>query len=102
MIDLQIQHFFSSGVYARHMHLPAGHFAQSHRHTFEHLSILAQGEVLLEVDGVATRYCAPACITIAANAVHTITAIRDTTWYCIHATHETDPDKIDHSLIKEV
>ena len=59
-INLDIQHFFSSGVYVRQMHLPAGHFAQSHRHKFEHVSILAQGEVLLEVDDVMTRHCAPA------------------------------------------
>ncbi len=101
MLDVNIQHHFSSGVYARQMHLPAGHFAQTHRHKFDHLSILAQGEVLLEVDGVKTHHCAPACITIAANAVHTITAIQDTTWFCIHATNETDVAKIDHQLIQE-
>lgn len=43
-INLDIHHFFSSGVYVRQMHLPAGHFAQSHRHKFEHVSILAQGD----------------------------------------------------------
>jgi quercetin dioxygenase-like cupin family protein len=100
-MSLDIQHFFSSGVYVRQMHLPAGHFAQSHRHKFEHVSILAQGEVLLEVDGTTTRHCAPACITIAANAVHTITAMRDTTWFCIHATNETKVANIDYQLIQE-
>lgn len=102
MIDLHIQHHFSSGVYARQMYLPAGHVAQSHKHRFDHLSVLAQGEVLLEVAGVSTRYQAPACITIAAHAVHTITAIHDTVWFCIHATSETDVEQIDHSLISEV
>ncbi len=57
-MNLDIPNSDSSGVYVRQMHLSAGHFAQSHRHKFEHVSILAQGEVLLEVDGVTTRHCA--------------------------------------------
>lgn len=100
MIDLQIQHHFSSGVYARQMFLPAGHVAQSHRHHFEHLSILAQGEIVLTVNGDTTTYQAPACITIAAHAVHSITAVTDTHWFCIHATQETDAEQIDHNLVE--
>ena len=100
MLDLQIQHHFGNRVYAKQMHLPANHFAQSHKHTFDHLSILAVGDAMVEVDGVATRYSAGSCILIKANAIHTITAITDCVWFCIHATDLTDPQQIDETLIE--
>lgn len=100
MFDLDIQHHFSSGVYVRQMALPAGHVAQSHRHRFDHLSILAQGDVLLTVNGVSTHYRAPACITIAAHAVHSIQAISDCVWFCLHATDIADAAQIEHELVE--
>lgn len=100
-IDLKIQHHFSDGVYAKQMALPKGHFAVSHKHKYSHLSILASGIADVEVDGITTQYIAPACINIAADAEHKITALEDVVWYCIHATEETDVDQIDQVLIKE-
>jgi quercetin dioxygenase-like cupin family protein len=100
-IDLHIQHHFSDGVYAKQMALPKGHFAVSHKHNYSHLSVLASGEALVEVDGIVNLYKAPACIHIAADTEHKITALEDVVWYCIHATDETDVEKIDKVLIKE-
>lgn len=54
-IDLQIQHHFGKQVYVKQMHLPAGHVAQSHKHTFDHLSILAVGNALVEQPQKNTR-----------------------------------------------
>jgi quercetin dioxygenase-like cupin family protein len=101
MIDLQILHHFSDGVYAKQMALPAGHFALSHRHKYSHLSILAAGVAIVEVDGTETIYAAPACIEVKAEAEHKITALQDVVWYCIHATDEKDVNKVDQVLIKE-
>ena len=98
-IDLGVAHHFSAGLYAKQMHLPAKHFAVSHAHAYDHLSILAKGDVSVEVDGVRTEYKAPACINILAGQHHTITAHEDSVWFCIHATQETDADKIDEVLI---
>lgn len=94
-IDLRIRHHFTEGVYAKEMHLPAGHAARSHKHVFDHISMLSEGVAVVEVDGVATEYSAPAFILIKAHAEHQITAIKDLTWFCVHQTSETDPDKID-------
>jgi hypothetical protein len=30
---------------------------------------------------------------------HSIEALEDTVWFCIHATEETDPTKVDEVLI---
>ncbi len=100
MLDLAIQHHFGRNVYAKQMHLPAGHFAQSHKHSFDHLSILAVGHAQVTVDGHSTDYPPGSCIQIKAGLAHTITAITDIVWFCIHATEITDVAQIDHTLIE--
>lgn len=99
-IDPCVVHHFAAGVYAKQMQLPAGHYAVKHTHDYDHLSILAKGEVVVMVDEEATVYAAPACINIKAGQEHRIEAISDAVWFCIHATDETDPDKIDEVLIR--
>jgi quercetin dioxygenase-like cupin family protein len=94
-------HHFSDGLYAKQMHIPAKHVARQHVHKYSHLSILAQGKVLVEVDGQQTEYTAPACIEIAAGKQHRVFAYTDAVWFCIHATSETDVDKVDQVLLAE-
>lgn len=100
-IDFDIAHYFAPDVYAKRMRLPAGYTVQTHKHRFDHLSILASGSAVVEVDGEASTYHAPACITIGAGRAHAIHALADIVWYCIHATDETDVDAIDELLIEE-
>lgn len=99
-VDLGIVHHFLNGVYVKQMHLPSGYCATSHIHEFDHLSVLAAGVAEVVTDEGSQWYSAPAVLTIKAGVVHKITAIRDVTWLCIHATDETDPDKVDDVLIK--
>jgi len=98
-VDLGTQHHFSSGVYAKQMMMPKGYFALSHAHENDHLSILASGEVIVKTDAKAIKYTAPACITVHKGVNHSITALQDAVWFCIHATDETNPDKVDEVLI---
>jgi quercetin dioxygenase-like cupin family protein len=100
-VDLETVHHFSSGVYAKEMHLPAGYMAVSHAHTYDHLSILSKGKAVVKTEDGETVYTAPACIEIKKNLHHGITALEDVTWFCIHATEETNPDKVDEVLIKQ-
>lgn len=97
-----IKHYFSDGVYAKQMHIDAGQYIVSHKHKYNHMSILASGEVTVRIDGKETRYEAPACIEIGAEQHHMITAIKDSVWFCIHATAETDADMIDETLISDL
>lgn len=99
--DLRTVHHFSAGVYAKQMSLPKGHMAVSHKHSYDHLSILATGVVTVQADGASRIYRAPACIEIKAGVEHAITALEDVTWFCIHATDETDPEKVDRVLIQQ-
>ena len=96
-------HHFSDGLYAKQMLIPAGYVVFNHTHKYSHLSMLASGDVVVEVEGVANEFSGPACIEIKAGLEHKIFARTDAVWFCIHATSETDVDKIDEVFIgKEV
>jgi quercetin dioxygenase-like cupin family protein len=94
-----ITHHFSDGLYAKQAVIPAGTAILKHTHDFSHLSILAFGKVAVlkgtEIDIVD----APAVIEIKAGLVHGVKAITDCVWFCIHATDEKDPSKVDDVLI---
>lgn len=104
-LDPDVKHHFSSGVYAKEMRLPAGGVIVSHKHKHDHLSILASGRVLVEVNGptleMMSEFTAPVCIEILAGHHHKITAIEESAWFCIHATAITDAEQIDEALIDE-
>ncbi len=96
---LKVEHFFCDGLYAKKMRIAKGLLVGKHVHDFTHVSALKSGRVLLGVDGVKTEHVAPCYLTIEAGKVHTIEAIEDSEWFCIHMTDEDDPEKIDETLI---
>ena len=101
-MELDTLHHFSDGLYAKQIELPATCFAVQHKHTYDHLSILAKGKVRVLFDGdITADYVAPACINILKDVNHSIYALEDSVWFCVHATNETDVEKIDSVLIKE-
>lgn len=94
-------HHFSDGLYAKEMIIPAGYMVGSHAHAYSHLSLLAKGDVIIEVDGVAREVSGPACIEIKAGCEHKVFAKTDAVWYCVHATEATCADDVDQVLIAE-
>jgi len=100
--DLGTVHHFSDGLYAKEMVIPKGYQIGQHAHKYSHLSILAKGSVKVVTDDGAQEFTAPACIDIKAGIHHVIEALEDSTWFCIHATDETDVSKVDEVLIKEI
>lgn len=95
-----ITHHFSDGLYAKESFVPAGSAILKHTHDYSHLSILAKGKVAVMKGDAIEIIDAPACIEIKANVTHGIKAISDCVWFCIHATDEKDPSKVDEVLIK--
>lgn len=94
-----ITHHFVGGLYAKETHIPAGIKLSQHVHKYDHLSALMKGSVMVEVDGKGEVHVAPKLLTIKAGKAHEVTAITNVVWACLHATDETDAEKIDHTLI---
>lgn len=97
--DVDIVHHFSGGVYAKETRIPAGRSLMQHKHVYPHLSFLMSGWVLLNVDGENSEIKGPAILEIKAGSAHQVTALTDVVWACVHATDETDPEKVDSGLI---
>ena len=94
-----ITHHFSDGLYAKESAFSAGTAILKHTHNFSHLSILAKGKVAVMKGAFVEVIEAPACIEIKAGVTHGVKAITDCVWFCIHATDEKDPSKVDEILI---
>lgn len=99
--DINTNHHFNSGVYAREMHLPKGWQAESHKHKFDHMSILASGHVIVMVDEEKEEYIAPCVLNVQAGKIHSIYAIEEAVWFCVHATEEKDMLTLEKILIEE-
>ena len=97
--DVEIEHYFAGGVYAKQMRIGKNCKIPTHRHVYDHLSVLAQGRVRVTVSRITQEYTAPAAIEIKRDLVHTIEALEDTVWYCIHASEETDPESANNKII---
>ena len=94
-----ISHHFSDGLYAKESRFSEGTAILKHTHSFSHLSILAKGKVAVMIGEEIEVIEAPACIEIKAGLTHGVKAITDCVWFCIHATDEKDPSKVDEILI---
>lgn len=94
-----ISHHFSDGLYAKEASFEAGTAFLKHTHDFSHLSILAKGKVAVMKGEEIEIIEAPACVEIKAGLTHGVKAITDCVWFCIHATDEKDPSKVDDILI---
>ena len=94
-----ISHHFSDGLYAKESRFSEGTAILKHTHSFSHLSILAKGKVAVMIGEEIEIIEAPACIEIKAGITHGVKAVTDCVWFCIHATDEKDPSKVDEILI---
>ena len=94
-----ISHHFSDGLYAKESRFSEGTAILKHTHEFSHLSILAKGKVAVMIGEEIEVIEAPACIEIKAGITHGVKAVTDCVWFCIHATDEKDPSKVDEILI---
>jgi hypothetical protein len=98
-VDIPVQHYFSQGVYAREITIPAGLIITGEIHKFAQLNILSKGrmqvyteEGIREVEAPFTVVSPPGTKRIA----HTLT---ECVWTTIHGTDETDVDIIRSQFI---
>ena len=89
----------------------AGDTEQGHTHSFDHLTLLSSGRLLVEVPQGTTIYNAPAMIFIHKDIMHKLTALEPNTLaYCIHGLRDLDvsediistdmvPNGVDHQKL---
>jgi hypothetical protein len=95
---LPIKHHFADGIYAREMFIPAGAVLTGAVHKTNHMCILSAGHVRVATDEGPVDLQAPATLIAKPGAKRAIFALEDSVWTNIHATNETDLDKIVEEL----
>jgi quercetin dioxygenase-like cupin family protein len=66
-----------------------GHCEQGHEHSFDHLTLLASGKLLVEANDFATEFESPSMIYIKKDVQHKLTALQENTVaYCIHGLRD--------------
>jgi quercetin dioxygenase-like cupin family protein len=105
-----------SNMFVRQMSFKqAGDTEQGHIHSFDHLTLLSTGRLLVEVPQGTTIYNAPAMIFIHKDVTHKLTALEPNTLaYCIHGLRDLDvsedivspdmvPNGVDqHKLVRHI
>ena len=74
-----------------HMFKNAGDTHEGHAHTFDHITLLATGKVLMKHDNGEQEFTAPHLIVTPKGIAHQFTALEPRTVFCcIHAIRDGD------------
>ena len=98
---IEARHYFANGIYAREIFIPKGTLLTGKIHKTEHLNIVSQGEISVLTEAGPQRVKAPFTIVSLPGTKRVGYAHEDTVWTTIHATTETDLDKLEAELIAE-
>jgi hypothetical protein len=89
---------YFGNIWVRQNHLPKkGEHFPGHKHKFDHVSLLARGKILVEVEGFKPKeFTAPTFIIIKKDHSHKFTALEDNTlWYCVFALRDENGELTD-------
>lgn len=98
-IELQTQHDFCPGFYARSILIPAGTVLVGKVHATEHIFMVTQGDISITTDEGVMRVQAPFQAICKAGMKRAGFAHTDTVCVNIHITTETDLAKLEAALI---
>lgn len=99
-VDCPITNHFAPGLYAREMFIPAGTVLTGKIHKYANLSIMSKGALRLRLeDGSTQDVRAPFTYVAPPGTRRAAFALEDTVWTVIHATEETDVEKIEQAVV---
>ncbi len=98
-IDIPPKHHFAKGLYAREIFIPAGTLLVGKIHKSEHLNIILKGDISVITEWGMERIKAPHAMVSKSGTKKVGYAHKDTTYITIHATEETDAEKLEEELI---
>lgn len=100
-VDMPVTNYFSDGLYARELFIPKGTVLTGKIHKYTNLNIMSQGEMSVLTESGVVRVKAPFTIVSPPGTKRIAYAHEDTIWTTIHATSETDLEKIEHHFVAQ-
>jgi hypothetical protein len=98
-LDCPVTHHFAPGSYAREMVIPAGVIIIGKIHRHAHINVVSKGRVRVVTEAGAKIIDAPMTFVSDPGAKRAVFAETETVWTTVHATDETDLDKIEDFVI---
>jgi hypothetical protein len=92
--ELPLRHFFSPGVYARELTIPAGVLLTGEIHKYQQLNILSKGTISVLLEDGIHKIEAPFTVVSPPGTKRIAYAHTDCVWTTVLGTDETDVDKI--------
>lgn len=95
MENIELGYF--GNIWVRQNVLNKNDEAPGHTHYFDHVTLLAKGKVLVEVEGKPPKeFTAPTFIVIRKELIHKMTALEeDTVYYCVFALRDANGEVVD-------
>lgn len=93
------RHIFAQGLYAREVTLPAGWAGVGKVHCQEHLFMVTKGDLSVLTDEGPIRVQAPYVLVTKPGAKRVMYAHEETVLMTVHATTETDVEKLEADLV---
>lgn len=105
-VEIPVREYFANkgkkhGVYAREITIPAGSIVTGKIHKTEQINFLLKGEISVLTERGMERFKAPATIVSPAGTKRIAHAHTKVVWTTIHATEETETDKIEAQFIAQ-
>lgn len=98
-VDIPVKNYFAHGLYAREVFIPAGTAVTGKIHKYSQINILSQGEISVVTESGLIRIKAPYTLVSPPGTKRAAYTHSDVIWTTIHATHETDIQKIEEHFI---
>jgi hypothetical protein len=100
-LEIKTEHFYSNGVYARQITIPAGVLLTGKLHRESHLNVMSKGKMnLLTEDGVKTLVAPFICESDTWTRKAAF-CLEETVWTTFHKAEEFDIKKIEKRVIYE-
>jgi hypothetical protein len=100
-VEIEPVHYFADGTYAREITIPAGSLLTGKIHKTQHLNIISAGSITVWSPGEKTRHIVAPFAFVAEPGTRRVGfAHEDTVWTTIHATEETDLERLELQLIE--
>ena len=99
--ECPVKHYFSKGIYAREIFIPKGTILTGKIHKYKNLNIMSMGELSVLTENGVVRVKAPFTVVSPPGIKRAAYAHEDTLWTTIHATEETDVEKIEAEFIAQ-
>jgi hypothetical protein len=99
---IETSHTFCNGIYARKIVIPAGATLVGKIHKTEHMNIVAKGRIaVFTADGGQKEVAAGEIVIGQPGTKRVGYALEDTVWVTLHATAETDLERLEQTLIED-